>query len=62
MMKNYLLTVNQTGRADENAIASGIPADQLMEAAGTCVFTEISNSGSVTITPNSSKFNSIFSS
>jgi NAD(P)H-hydrate repair Nnr-like enzyme with NAD(P)H-hydrate epimerase domain len=59
-MKNYLLTVNQMARADENAIASGISADQLIEAAGMCVFTEISNFGSVTITPNSGKFNCIF--
>jgi NAD(P)H-hydrate repair Nnr-like enzyme with NAD(P)H-hydrate epimerase domain len=44
-MKNYPLTVNQMERADENAIASVISADQLMEAAGMCVFTEISNSG-----------------
>jgi hypothetical protein len=59
-MKNYPLTVNQMERADENAIASVISADQLMEAAGMCVFTEISNSGSVIIISKSGKFNNIF--
>ena len=41
MMKNCLLTVEQMTRANNTAIAGGIPADQLMEAAGRGVFTEI---------------------
>lgn len=40
-MKNCLLTVEQMTKADNSAIAGGIPADQLMEAAGRAVFTEI---------------------
>ena len=62
MMKNYLLTVKPLARVEETTIASGIPADQLMEVEGICFFTEINNAGLVTTTPIGGKFNSLFNS
>jgi NAD(P)H-hydrate repair Nnr-like enzyme with NAD(P)H-hydrate epimerase domain len=48
MMKNCILTVEQMTRADNTAIAGGIPADQLMEAGAGPFSRKSRNAGSRT--------------